>query len=281
MILVAQLFTSATSVTTAGNKHIDADTQARQVLDRIGLDLSKIVKRSDVDYYFQKNPVNGSFNGNDQMAFYSESTGYYPTGVTGSTPKSNVSLVGYRINDKFQLERLGKALIWNGVTNSTTGASGLASDASPMVFLPQTLKGTWPNIAGTGADPDYQVIGEQIYRLELNFLLKPYTDATGTVQPSIISDTPWDVRQGHSTVEGLRDVSAVIVTIAVLDNTSRLLVDVPTLTTAANKLPDGNGAIPPAKLWQTQIQNADLGLPRPAAAQVRIYQRYFYLNPLS
>ena len=40
----------------------------------------------------------------------------------------------------------------------------------------------------------------------------------------------------------------------------------------------------PAKLWQDQINNGELiatgsrGLPKTAASQVRVYERYFYLG---
>src|SRR5271155_615115 len=99
MVGVAQMMNSALSATLGGYKHMDADTQARMVLDRMAYDISKITKRSDVDYYFQKNATSGgasAFYGNDQMAFYSESGGYYP-GTATAQQDSNVSLVGYMI----------------------------------------------------------------------------------------------------------------------------------------------------------------------------------------
>ena len=274
LLLVTQLINSAASVTTGGNKRMDADSQARLVFDRMAVDFSKIVNRTDVDYYLNKT------TGNDQMAFYSQATGYYPSGLSNSTPKSNVSLVGYRINGDNQLERLGKGLIWNGVTSSTSGASGLSSSDMPIVFLPRTLVGTWPNIAGNGSDPDYQVIGEQVFRMELCFLLKSFTDLGGNSQPAILSETAWDTRQGHTAADGLADVSAVVVTIAVLDTTSRNIVKPAELNTAAAKFADFDGVMAPAKAWQATVDGGDLGLPQAAASQVRIYQRYFYLNPI-
>ena len=61
ILMVGQLMTSATAVTRTGNKHIDTDTQARAVLDRMALDFAKMLKRTDVDYYVKaptgyKNP---------------------------------------------------------------------------------------------------------------------------------------------------------------------------------------------------------------------------------
>ncbi|HEY0256228.1 MAG TPA: prepilin-type N-terminal cleavage/methylation domain-containing protein, partial [Candidatus Methylacidiphilales bacterium] len=58
MVGVAQMMNSALSATLGGYKHMDADTQARMVLDRMAFDISKITKRADVDYFFQKNAGN-------------------------------------------------------------------------------------------------------------------------------------------------------------------------------------------------------------------------------
>jgi type II secretory pathway component PulJ len=250
ILLIVKLVGSATEVVALGQKHIDADSQARAVLDRMGVDLSALIQRGDVDYYFAKQ------TGNDQCAFYSETAGYYPADATGSTPKSSVSVVGYRILNN-QLERLNKALVWNGVP----------STGSPMAFLPQTLTATWTDISGNGADPDYQVLGDQIYRFEFCFLMRDGT----------LSDQPWLLP--NTTFAGLEDINNIVVAIAVLDNKSRVISA--DLAAAADKLQDVTGTnIPttPGELWQQNIRSGDLGLPRAAASQVRIYQRYFSIN---
>src|SRR6266487_1101278 len=51
VLLVSGLVNSAATISRTGNKHIDTDTQARVVLDRIALDLAQMLKRTDVDYY--------------------------------------------------------------------------------------------------------------------------------------------------------------------------------------------------------------------------------------
>lgn len=255
VVLVQQLVSSAASLTSNGTKHLDADSEARLVINRMAVDFTMSIKRSDVDYYFQKNA------GNDQAAFYSLVSGYYPDGVDPSpdvvTPKSPLCVVGYRIRNN-KLERLSKALIWNGVTNSTTGVSTLAADARPMVFLPQTLTGTWTNIAGSRNDSDYQVIGSQVYRFEFTFLLNDGTIADNHAGP------------------GLQDISAIIGTIAVLDGKSQAIVT--DMAGAAAKLPDPTANKTPLSVWEEQLQTGDLGLPTAAAAQVRFYQRYFYVG---
>src|SRR3982074_3639173 len=85
-LTVALLFNAASNATTASNRHMEADAGARPVLDRLAIDIAQMVKRSDIDYFF-KSPaypqmVSGLVPGNDQLAFFSQVAGYYPS--TGS-----------------------------------------------------------------------------------------------------------------------------------------------------------------------------------------------------
>ncbi|MEI6337849.1 MAG: prepilin-type N-terminal cleavage/methylation domain-containing protein, partial [Verrucomicrobiota bacterium] len=274
LLLVMQLINSTSILTGNSNKRMAADSQARLLLDRMAQDFGKIVKRTDVDYFFQTNA------GNDQMAFYSETTGYYPSGVTGNTPKSGVSLVGYRVNSNFQLERLSKSLVWNGVTGSTTGAGGLTTSDIAMVFLPKTLTASWPKIAD-GSDDNYQVIADQVFRLEFQFLLKSYTDPTGGTQPATLSLVPWDTRRSHTAPNGLGDVSAIVVTLALLDTTSRKVVQASQYPGMISALPDAGGTTSALQAWTDSGYLTASNIPPQAAAQIRLYQRYFYLSPSS
>ncbi len=290
MIGVAQMLNSTMIASTGGFKHMDADTQARMVLDRMALDISKISRRGDVDCYFQKN-TNGALPGNDQMAFFSESSGYFPSGVTASTQGSDMSLVGYRISGN-QLQRLSKGLVWNGVSTSD----------NPMVFGAPTAYGTlinsaWPNVEGTGNDTDYQIIGDQIFRLEYTFLVSQPTNASlypasttsipGTTS-TYLTDVPYAAPD--TVPNGMQDVVAIVVSIAVLDSESQKIATTfsPTsMTTAALDLEDVaaspiGSAIATSKLpltrWKADLASSKLGLPKVVAGQVRFYQRYCYIN---
>src|SRR5437899_9625160 len=53
VFFASQLLKSAATVTTLGHKQMDADSQSRQLLDRMALDFAQMVKRSDVDYYLK------------------------------------------------------------------------------------------------------------------------------------------------------------------------------------------------------------------------------------
>ena len=226
--------------------------------------------------YFMKSPTNAMLGANDQIAFYSEVPGYFPS----SGAQSPISLVGLRMNsDKGYLERMGKGLLWNGVAGAN----------APMVFLPLTIKDVWPAAASQDADSDYELFGPNLFRFEYGYILKGRTLADGTALPSIYSATPWDTRTGvaHTAVCGFQDVSAIVALIAVLDPKSRILVGgsepsrVAALKVLAGNMADFDPVAYPnpgdmEKQWQSAIDTS--GFPKPAIAAMRIYRRTFPLG---
>jgi len=267
VFLLTQVITSATTVTIVGNKRIDADSEARQVLDRMAIDFAQMVKRTDVDYYVKF--ANQQQQQNDQIAFYSAVPGYFLS--TGAP--SPMSLVGYRVNSLStsasfnRMERLGKGLVWNGVVSSLT----------PVMFLPLTISGNWPSAVSTiTADPSYEVIGPDVFRFEYYYLL-----TNGAL---------WDgpCFNGENCTEPTwREIAAIVVDIAVIDPRSKGLLtnqQIASLNTftGGNFLSDFHTDLNrPGQLlnqWQTKL-NRITTLPRgQAVAGVRLYERYFYLN---
>ena len=262
VFLASQLFTSTATVTTLGHKQMDADAEARQLLDRMTVDFAQMVKRSDLDFFAKRtaapNSVGGAMAGNDQIAFYSAVPGYYP--ATGS--KSPVSLVAYRLNsDSNKMERMGKGLVWNGVSSTDT----------PVVFMPIRISATWSAAtSSSAADPAYELIGPQVFRFEYYYLLK-----NGS-----FSDTPW-IRPTHDSVSGMQDVSAIVVDIAVIDPKSKVLLTNAQIATLGASLSDYTGGMVPGQLranWQNTL-NTNTTLPRPAISGIRLYERFVYLSP--
>jgi hypothetical protein len=236
----------------------------------MAIDFAQMVKRSDVDYFAKgtavPNSVGGTMAGNDQLAFYSTVPGYYP--ASGS--QSPVSLVAYRVKTQNKLERLGKGLVWNGVSSANT----------PVVFLPLLISNTWPYATNQSPDPSsasaYEIMGPQVFRFEYYYLLKN----------GGFSDTPWDTSAGNNAVDGMQDVSAIVVDIAVIDPKSKVLLtdaQIATFSTSggANFLSDYASGMVPGQLraqWQNTL-NGITSLPRPALSGIRLYERYFYLSP--
>jgi hypothetical protein len=303
VLLATQLLNSAATIITLGHKQMDADSQARQLLDRMVVDFAQMVKRSDVDYYLKSSAAAPLRNvpqvGNDQIAFYSSVPGYYPS--TGS--QSPVSLVAYRVNTQSKLERMGKGLVWNAVSTTDTPvvfipipvASPLPTPELPVPTpAPPTPAPAWPQAGNTTSDPDYELIGPQVFRFEYYYLLNGGINPTGGFLTSILSDIPWDTRiLGHSAPEGMQDIAAVVVDIAVIDPRSKVLLTDSQINTLASSLIDWGTtncpSCPTVPQWQNTpglllaqwrtILDGITSLPRPAVSGIRLYERCFYLSP--
>ncbi len=272
VVMLSSLMSNAASVTTLSNKHMEADAQARAVLDRMSIDFSRMVKRQDVDYYL-KTPTTPQ-PGQDQMAFYSEVPGYYPSGS-----QSPLSLVGYRINSaaggssRSKFQRLGYGLLWN---------SALATN-TPIVFLPLKIAETWPVATSLEPDDKYELMGPQVFRFEYYYILRGQLLPSGTVLPSTLSVTPWDTRiPNHTSVDGLRDVGAIGVAIAVIDPKSKELVSNRQLETLASAMKDFSSGMKRGDLeaqWQMAILDPVHKIPQASASALRVYGRHFFINP--
>jgi prepilin-type N-terminal cleavage/methylation domain-containing protein len=405
VVAVAQIVGTASKLTTVTTKHIDANSQARTVFDRMANDFARMVKRNDVDYIFFKANGAGGAGLNDTMFFFSEGASYFdnatfPTKLTGystTTPEKNrVSLVGYRINNGtetgtpgptyYQLERLGKALSWDGypslnpVVFLTYPPEGTDIQAVPdndnppngsysTAFFNSTLYGGYssggggaPSLVGTlannfndGADDaatpvnPYRPLGPQVFRFEFSFQLKdgslspipvmqqantqtpaipngvPFSNLTATQRPLPTDDVSKDNGTGpyvvgsrwYDTTDqigyicldptpnaaiwteiGIRDVAAIVITVAIIDRQGQVFVsnsgnattimpklagafaDIIDSTSAANVVTTWTSAITPVSAGTASAVSTASGIPQTMVSQIRIYQRYFYINNL-
>jgi prepilin-type N-terminal cleavage/methylation domain-containing protein len=271
LLMVNQIVSTATIAMTMSGRHLDADTQARLLFNRMATDFSGMLKRTDVDYSTFKGPSNLQ-PGNDQLAFYSETHGYF-SGATqpAGTGRGDLALVAYMIaNDSTvatpSLQRLGKGLGWEPDSSGSSSWSNAA-------YLPVTLTGRWPTLFN--GDQDYRSVGNLVFRVEYTYLLK----ATAT-QPASLSITPY--LSGHTSANGFEDVAALVVTVAMLDNPGRALVKNYSNLQGNTLLPDAVNGSTPAAAWNAAINSstfaATAGIPQRAASYVRVYERYFYLD---
>jgi hypothetical protein len=280
VFLAAQLLTSAATITILGHKRMDADSEARQLLDRMAFDFAQMVKRSDVDYYVKSSAGQQRLQ-NDQIAFYSTVPGYYPS----SGAQSPLSLVAYRVNSNLnfpaynKLERLGKGLVWNGVSTTDT----------PAVFLPGLISITWPYATNQNSDPAYEVIGPQVFRFEYCYLLTS----------EVLSEVP--CFGSGCTLNGWAQVAAIVVDIAVIDPKSKVLVSDAQLARLNGADSQSQGPVlidwgntscagcptltqwqqTPGLLsaqWRAALDANSIGLPAPVISGIRVYERYFYLT---
>ena len=264
-LLATQLLNSAAKIITLGHKQMDADSQARELFDRMAIDFAQMVRRSDVDYYLKSSTTANDCTlctrqrGNDQIAFYSTVPGW--SAITGAQ-QSPVSIIGYRIHVSAdtvsnRMERLGEALVWNGATSDTR------SDGKPASVIFWAPLNPWASVTNSPFD----IIGHDVFRFEYRYLLKN----------GDLSATPW---YATSSVRGLQDVSAIIVNIAVIDPKSRALLSNSDLAALAEDLADYGGQSPGGLLaaWRASV-DGNTTLPRTALSSVRLYERSFYLSP--
>jgi hypothetical protein len=273
-----------------------------------------MLKRTDVDYYLKglvsykahgnghgygQGKVTKDQLGSDQIAFFSQVPGYYPA----TAFQSPLSLVAYRVNNDsnsasyLQLERMGKGLLWNGI-------APVSSSNIPIVFLPLTIAATWPAATNDFAqgqgppsasqDSTYETIGPHVFRFEYFYLIKN----------GRLSASPWNTDAGHTTINGLTDVQAIGVTIAVIDPAGRAIINAAnpsSLFDLASDLADfttapGRGVGQQNKYiggleasWETTrldiingtppgYTSSGTPIPLEAAKAVRFYTRYFDLR---
>lgn len=265
VLLLTQLLNHTASIATLGHKRMDADSQARPVFERMALDFAHLVKREDVSYFLKTGST--PMIGNDLLAFYSAVPGFYPTSP------SPISVVAYRVNSNpanslaFNcLERMGKGLDWNGASPVST----------PVVFLPLTLANAWPSVTSSSLYDDtdpakqtYEIVGPQIFRFEYYFVEK----ATGNL-------VAYPSRWISLSEVAIRDATAIVVAIAVIDSKSRSLLSNPQIATLVQSLPDYSPGWGPGELltqWQSALDGI-ANMPRAAISAVRLYERCFSIS---
>src|SRR5581483_3482275 len=242
-------------------------------------------------------------SGNDQLAFYSDTIGYGSASLKGDS-KAPLSLIAYQVgydltndpNSKTPvLRRMGKGLGWEPDNSKTYGS---------VAYLPITLNAMVSQLAPNYAlfdntNPDYKTAGSQVFRMEYTYLLKSNTtDPSGKTFAGKLSPIPyWDSSMAtgasvHTSANGFRDIAAIVVAIAVMDSTSRVIVnDYSKLSglQATSIFPDAKDASNDGAYkgeivaaWNAVVNDPNFAtnanIPHTAAQAVRVYQRYFYLN---
>jgi len=136
-------------------------------------------------------------------------------------------------------------------------------------------------VQGTTRDPNFQTVGDQIFRFEYMYLLKKRLLDDGTVLPQKLSIVPFHPISGVTgSVDGFKDVEAIVVAIAVLDSKSREQVN--DFSLLVDSLPDAVDNFDIESQWMAQLlapsYDGVAGIPERVVPNIRVYQRYFYLN---
>lgn len=252
-VILVQLLNSTTTITGISNKKQAADAQTRMIFSRMALDFSKMLKRSDIEYFFLKQ------NGNDRLAFIGEVTGYY----SASAQPGALSVVSYRMGnspDSHQgLERFSRGLSW-------------LSDASgePAPVFRRAISEFCAEAISDAASSHYEELGPGVIRFEYFFILKS----------GALSAVPWDTGAGHIKEDGLRDVASICVVLAVVDPSIFSNVSPAEVHALTEKLKDFSPSMQnPGELetsWQ-QVTDKDV-ITQKAGTSVRVHSRCFPLD---
>ena len=274
---------SKTSVT--AGKAMDLESEVRLVFDRLAQDLGQAVARPDVDWNLKKNP-----GASDEIGFWAQTRGY-----AGNRTLSSVNFrVGAGTNGLPELNRAAKGLGWDDMV------LGVEPDPGNPKTLPQP-----------GPD-DYQLLGDQVFRMETCNLLEDGSLSTTYYNPSLknsliasrkplVSDDSaagykvgswWTFNQTHFVCKDatsgravweklapVQNVRALVVGLAVLDRRTRILLTKPQMDDLAGRLADAVDGQDILTAWKPVSANpAALNSIHPLASQtVRFYQRYFPL----
>lgn len=243
LIMVLSILKNLSAAITSSDKRQESISQARQSLNRIGVDLASQIRRQDIPYGYAPVGSVSDYTGNDQLAFFTEGKSY--------TGTRNVIEAAYRVNSKtYALERAAVSINWGD---------------SVDWFLPTNQTNTFQNTLPQIAESEWQEISPAIFRFEVCFLFNDQTSGARTL------DT-----KPPTTIDKL---VALVITVAVLDSTERAKLSTTQLKNLADALPDPSVNENPLVLWEGLIQSngfsSQTAVARPITSSIRCFQQYF------
>ena len=292
--ILSKLIASASEIAEVESADGNSGLEAKQVLDRIGTDIASMLVRPDVDQYYLK------VAGNDEFYFYSQAQSVFADSID-STQQSPVALIGYRISSTVNnsglpvLQRIAEGMTWDQSNASLAFLvfPARTSVTQALTATTGTIPSQWPKVVDDSqSDTNWQVVGNQIFRMEVCFQLR---DGSFTLTPPTPSTMQAPSTSGTSPAPpvagSIVDTVGMIVALGVLDTRSRQVVPAgawPNLTgnTLLRDPSVQDFAASPSSLmdsiWTSAVQQGSFsqaaGIPSQAASQIKIYQRYYPLN---
>ncbi|HEX4140256.1 MAG TPA: type II secretion system protein [Candidatus Methylacidiphilales bacterium] len=270
LLVVMQLIFGALQATTAQKKRMDELGDARQSLDRLSLDWTGRVRRSDLLASFSRQVVSSTNAANAQISFFTQEPAY--------SGARHLSWVSYAINNITQVNQGSQTTTSPALERGILGYNWAASDptgaANPLLTLPAS--------APTGT-VTFDPLASTVFRFDYCFLQQVTTTGTSPFTTNNPSDTanPADPNVNLSST----NIVGIVVAVASLDQQSRQIVSQAQLVTMGQSLPAiTNGGTPQAQwvsaintgTYATSVKSA--GVPTSVANAVHVYQRILYVN---
>ncbi len=298
-LVMAAIFGNTSTLVSQSNTTMGALDAGEAVLGQIGLDISRMVLRDDVDYDFTKQA------GNDRLSFYARTSGFDTSGTftasfdsTSNSLPRPLSVVSYVMgvnpnpttpaSTSPQLNYGALQIGWPTAGATAFTLSALASTSTlgvPATGVPtQYLYNTSPSSSGPSDLPlptSYTTLASEVIRFEYCFVLK--TDPVASDNPPKL--ITWIVPPTVSgTPPPIENIAGIIVAIVVVDPRSRVLFPTGADVTLAAKFPDAQNSAtnPPSQdilaIWAPLLTPATLtsvNIPTRAIEGIHVYQRYF------
>jgi hypothetical protein len=285
-LIMASIFGGTSALVSQSNTSMRSLDAGEAVLAQIGLDISRMVLRDDVDYGFTKNGTDSGSGASDVLSFYARTTGFDSSGNSALNPRP-LSVVSYQVGtDPNPADASNPALQLNygalQIDGSATGAvpftpSALNSSGVQTQYLNAALGGDLP----LPATASYATLAREVIRFDYCLMLK--VDPGNNTPPRLL--TP-DVPAGLNGASPIENIAGILVGIVVVDPRSRLFFPTSPAGADANlsKLflnPDAPTSGPIKDyltLWTPLLTPAKLksvGIPAQAIDGIHIYQRFY------
>ena len=271
LLVVMQLIFGALQTTTAQKKRMDELGDARASLDRLSLDWSARVRRSDILASFGHLTPSSTNAANAQISFLSQVQAY--------SGARHMSWVSYGINNIAQVTQGSQTTTGPALERGILGYNFSGADPTGTLNPLLSLPGTVPTSTVT-----FDPLANTVFRFDYCYL-RAVPGGTSTLTPFTINNptsaTPTDSNVNLSS----SNLIGIVVAVASLDQQSRQLVSQAQLVAMGNALTITDGQTPQAS-WVTAINNGTFSttvksgsnVPTSVANAVHVYQRIIYVN---
>jgi type II secretory pathway pseudopilin PulG len=259
LVVVIQLIFGVIETAASQKKRMDSLEDARQSLDRLSLDWSGRVRRSDVKGAFARD---AAVPYNAQIGFLTEIPAY--------SGARHLSWVSYGVNAIPQVNQGSKPTSTLGMVRGILGYNWSASDgaANPLMTFPA---GASTPSSGT---PTVEPLANTVFRFEFCFLQQVPTVPSATTTSPLTVNNALDLTS--PTLVG------VVVTVAALDQQSRQILTSDQVISLAKALPKIGEGANAQTVWLATINSngfaATAGVPQTVASAVRVFQRILYIK---
>ena len=248
-VMVASITGGVSRIAGQSQRRMSVDGGVRQSLSRISADFSRAIIRSDLPFRIEKK------SGNDGLMFFAAAEGY--------SAGRGITMLGYQITNA-SLQRGAEATTWT------------PSGATALSFTSVTNAVSSNNYLSISS-ANYEILESDIFRMEVAFLMGDGsikstvgTNAGGTSYIASFASTARTVSSDA--------IRAVIVTVAAVDSRARELVPPSEYSQLANIFSDATPGSDVLTAWKENLKNSISGMHQAARENVRIYQRYIYID---